>query len=167
VDIDNATAADALVRHLIATGRRRITMITGPRWLPCSWRMVDSYCAAMAEAGLPARIVPGGFDADDGRSGALHALARRPDTDAIFAVCDTVAFGALAALRGLGLQVPGDVAVAGFDDLPVAAWSEPALTTGTHPVRAIATAAATAVLHRDAVAPQTWYPSELVLRVSA
>ena len=167
VDIDNAGGAAAVVRHLLATGRRRIAMITGPGWLPCSWRMVDAYRSILGEAGLPARIVPGGFGAADGEAGALHALRRWPDTDAIFAVCDTAALGALAALRGLGVDTPGDVAVAGFDDLPVAAWSYPALTTATHPVRALATAAATAVLDGRPGPGHTWYPSELVLRASA
>lgn len=167
VDIDNAGGTAVVVRHLISTGRRRIAMITGPRWLPCSWRMVDAYSAAVQSAGMPVRIVPGGFAGSDGRSGALHALQRWPDTDAIFAVCDAAALGAIVALRELGVRVPGDVAVAGFDDLPVAEWSDPALTTATHPVRAIATAAAVAVLDDDPVPPHTWYPSELVLRASA
>ena len=167
VDVDNAAGASAVVRHLLATGRRRIAMITGPEWMPCSWRMVGAYQAALEEAGLPARIVHGGFGAVDGQEGALRALRRWPETDAIFAVCDAAALGAIAALRGLGVHVPGDVAVAGFDDLPVAAWSHPALTTATHPVRAIATAAATAVLEAGPRPPHTWYPSELVLRASA
>lgn len=167
VNIDNAGGAAAVVRHLLATGRRRIAMIAGPDWLPCSWRMVDAYRASVQEAGFPVRVVPGGFAADDGRQGALDVLGRWPDTDAIFAVCDAAALGAIAALRGLGVHVPGDVAVAGFDDLPVAAWSEPALTTATHPVRAIAAAATAAVLDRGPMPPYTWYPSELVLRASA
>ncbi|OZM79718.1 LacI family DNA-binding transcriptional regulator [Pseudonocardia sp. MH-G8] len=167
VDIDNAGGAAALVTHLIGTGRRRIAMVTGPRWLPCSERMVETYRAVLADAGLPARVVSGGFAAEDGLSGARHALHRWPDTDAVLAVCDAVALGAIAALRELGVQVPGDVAVAGFDDVPMAAWGFPALTTATHPVRAIATAAATAVLGGGAGPPQTWYRSELVLRASA
>ncbi|WP_211366794.1 LacI family DNA-binding transcriptional regulator [Pseudonocardia kunmingensis] len=167
VDIDNAGGAATMVAHLIGTGRRRIAMITGPRWLPCTSRMVEAYRATLREAGLPARVVPGGFAAEDGLVGARRALRRWPDTDAVLAVCDAVALGAIAALRELGVRVPGDVAVTGFDDVPMAAWGEPALTTATHPVRTIATTAATAVLGGEAVPPQTWYPSELVLRASA
>jgi DNA-binding LacI/PurR family transcriptional regulator len=167
VDVDNGGAAAAMVRHLVATGRRRIAMITGPRWMPCSWRMVDAYRDAVREAGASPRIVPGGFDAADGRAGALEVLRRWPDTDAIFAVCDATALGAVAALRGLGVRVPGDVAVAGFDDVPAAAWSGPTLTTATHPVRSIASAAAAAVLHAGDREPHTCFPSELVLRESA
>jgi DNA-binding LacI/PurR family transcriptional regulator len=167
VDVDNAGAAAAIMRHLLASGRRRIVMITGPRWMPCSWRMVEAYRAAVREAGAPERIVHGGFDATDGRACALEAMHRWPDTDAVFAICDATALGAIAALRGLGVQVPGDVAVAGFDDVPAAAWSGPALTTATHPVRTIASAAATAVLGGGSREPHTWFPSELVLRESA
>jgi DNA-binding LacI/PurR family transcriptional regulator len=165
VDVDNAGAATAMVRHLVEGGRRRIAMITGPRWMPCAWRMVDAYRDAVQEAGLPVRIVHGGFDAADGRAGAREALRRWPDTDAIFAVCDATAIGAATALRHLGVRVPGDVAVAGFDDVPAAEWS--ALTTATHPVRSIATAAAGALLERTLREPRTWFPSELVLRESA
>lgn len=94
-------------------------------------------------------------------------MRRWPDTDAIYAICHAAAFGALGALRSLGAHVPGDVAVAGFDDLPAAAWSGPALTTATHPVTRIATDAAVAVLRGGPAEPETLYPSELVLRESA
>lgn len=167
VDVENSSPSAAMVRHLVVTGRRRIAMITGPPWLPCSWRMVDAYRDEVREAGVPARIVHGGFSAADGRAGAVEALRRWPDTDAIFAICDAVALGAIAALRGLGAQVPGDVAVAGFDDLPAASWSAPMLTTATHPVRSIASAAATAVLEGGSREPHRWFPSELVVRESA
>jgi DNA-binding LacI/PurR family transcriptional regulator len=167
VDVDNGHAAAVIVGHLLASGRRRIAMITGPAWMPCSWRMTDAYRDAMAAAGLPVRLVPGGFGFEDGRVGAREVLRRWPDTDAVFAVCDATALGALSTLRELGVRVPGDVAVAGFDDVPMAAWSGPALTTATHPVEAIATDAASAVLTGRPMAPHTWHPSELVLRESA
>ncbi|GAA1297526.1 LacI family DNA-binding transcriptional regulator [Pseudonocardia xinjiangensis] len=166
-DVDNRAGAGAVVRHLHATGRRRIAMLAGPQWLPCSWRSAQVYSEVVQAAGLPVRVLPGDFGFENGRSGALEVLRRWPDTDAIFAICDAAALGAMAALRGLGVQVPGDVAVAGFDDLPVAAWSGPALTTATHPVTRIATGAATAVLAGAPAEGTTWYPSELVLRESA
>jgi DNA-binding LacI/PurR family transcriptional regulator len=166
-DVDNAAGSAAVVRHLHSSGRRHIAMLTGPSWLPCSWRSVEAYRRTVEAAGLPPRILPADFGFEDGRSGAVEALRRWPDTDAIFAICDAVAFGAMVALRGLGVDVPDDVAVAGFDDVPAAAWTGPALTTATHPVSRIAAAAATAVLTEAPVPPATWYPSELVLRESA
>jgi DNA-binding LacI/PurR family transcriptional regulator len=141
-------------------------MLTGPAWLPCAQRPVEAYRETVTAAGLPVRIVPGGFSSDCGRAAALEVMARWPDTDAIHAICDTAAFGAIGALRSLGVRVPGDVAVAGFDDVPAAAWSGPALTTATHPVDRIASDAAAALL-RGQAPPEVRYPSEIVLRESA
>jgi DNA-binding LacI/PurR family transcriptional regulator len=164
VDVDGAGATRRRVEHLVRSGRRRIAMITGPAWLPCTQRPVAAYRAAVAAAGLPVRLVPGGFCADDGATGAAAVLARWPDTDAIVASCDEVAFGALTTLRRCGRSVPGDVAVAGFDDVPAAELT--ALTTTTHPVEDIATAAVRAVLDRVRD-DERFFPSELVVRASA
>jgi DNA-binding LacI/PurR family transcriptional regulator len=166
-DVDNSRSAAALVRHLIGTGRRRIVMVVGPEWLPCAQRPVDAYRAVVRAAGLPERVLPGDFTVAAGRAGALEAIRRWPDTDAVFGICDATALGALAALRGLGVDVPGDVAVAGFDDVPFAALSVPTLTTATHPVERIAAAAAGAVLHSGRAPSSSAYPSTLVLRESA
>ncbi|MGR6320432.1 LacI family DNA-binding transcriptional regulator [Micromonospora soli] len=166
-DVDNAGGADAVLRHLYAGGHRRIVMITGPRWLACAERSVTAYRALMRAAGLPVRLVTGDFTAERGGRAALEALDRWPDTDAIYAASDATALGAIAALRGRGIGVPGDVAVAGFDDIPYAAVSSPALTTATHPVARIAGAAATAVLERRPAPPVTAFPSALVARESA
>ena len=165
-DVDNATGTTRVIEHLVTTGRRRIAMITGPPWLPCTQRALMAYRRAVAESGTPPRLAPGDFTAAHGESSANHIMTRWPDTDAIFALGDLAALGALAALRGSGVDVPGDVAVAGFDDIAFAALSHPGLTTTTNPVEAIAAAATTAVLDRQPSAPRTFYPSTLVLRAS-
>ncbi|CCH90841.1 Transcriptional regulator, LacI family [Modestobacter italicus] len=96
--------------------------------------------------------------------GAAEALRRWPDTDAVYGICDEVALGALQVLRAAGRQVPGDVAVAGFDDIPAA---EPTgLTTATHPVERIAGAAARSLLVGGTGGP-TYFGSDLVVRQSA
>ncbi|WP_422741889.1 LacI family DNA-binding transcriptional regulator [Micromonospora sp. WMMD754] len=166
-DVDNAAGAEAVLRHLHATGRRRIVMVTGPRWLVCAERSVTAYRGLMRAAGLPERVVTGDFTTARGGRAALEALRRWPEVDAVYAASDATAFGVIAALRGRGLRVPHDVAVAGFDDLPYAAVSSPPLTTATHPVDRIAAAAATAVLTRAPVAPTTAFASTLVTRESA
>jgi DNA-binding LacI/PurR family transcriptional regulator len=164
-DVDGVAVADASTTHLLRSGRRRIAMITGPRWLPCTRRPVAGHRAVMAAAGLPVRLVAGGFDQQAGVEGAREILARWPDTDAVIGSCDDVALGALAVLRQNGRQVPGDVAVAGFDDIPVARATD--LTTATHPVDLIATAAVRGALSGAAADGTVFFPSELVLRRSA
>lgn len=164
-DVDNGGATARVVAHLLAGGRRRIAMITGATWLPCVRRAVTAYQRVVAEAGCPARLVPGDFTAARGEVAALEVVARWPDTDAIHALGDLSALGALGALRRAGVAVPGDVAVAGFDDLAVAEPSR--LTTATHPVEEIAAGAVAAVLDRRRGRPEELYPSTLVLRDSA
>lgn len=166
-DVDNGGATTAMIHHMYATGRRRVAMVTGPRWMPCTQRPIDAYRAAAAEVGLPVRLVPGDFTAASGRAAVERILDRWPDTDAVFATSDAMALGAIAVLRGRGLDVPGDVAVAGFDDIPFAALSLPSLTTATHPVERIAAGAASAVLTGARVPPVTAYPSHVVTRETA
>ncbi|MEU5909734.1 LacI family DNA-binding transcriptional regulator [Micromonospora sp. NPDC047527] len=166
-DVDNASGAGDVLRHLYATGCRRIAMVTGPQWLPCSQRPVAAYRRLMHQAGLPERVLPGDFTAARGRVAANEAMRRWPDLDAIYAISDETALGVIAALRGGGVRVPGDVAVAGFDDIPLAGLTTPALTTASHPVGRIATAAAIAVLDSRPAAPVTVFPSALVARASA
>jgi DNA-binding LacI/PurR family transcriptional regulator len=164
-DVDNAGGGRRGTEHLIRSGRRRIAMITGPTWLPCSWRAVEAYRATVEAAGLPVRIVPGGFEAAHGEAGVATALARWPDTDAVLAICDDVALGVLRALRRAGRRVPEDIAVAGFDDLPIADATD--LTSGTHPVEAVAAAAVRGALTRAQPEGTRFFPSELVVRQSA
>lgn len=166
-DVDNRTGTDGVVRHLVSTGRRRIAMVTGPAWLPCGDRAVDAYRRVMHESGGETRVVPGDFTSARGAEAAVEIMARWPDTDAVFALSDLTALGVLDGLHALGVTVPSDVAVAGFDDIAFACLSRPALTTSTHPVEEIAAAAARAVLDRHDTDLVTCYPSTLVVRDSA
>jgi DNA-binding LacI/PurR family transcriptional regulator len=173
VDVDGAGGTATLARHLLATGRRHPVMVTGPEWLPCTHRPVRAYRDLMEQAGLPARTVEGGFSASAGRRSARQILARWPDTDAVLGWCDDCALGVLAELVDVGVQVPGDVAVTGFDDLPLASVMRPALTTATHPVAAIAAAATRLLLGPAAERARssswqetTWFASKPVLRAS-
>jgi DNA-binding LacI/PurR family transcriptional regulator len=165
-DVDNGGAATAILNHMYGTGRRRIAMVTGPAWLPCTARPVDAYRDLMAATGSPVRLVSGDFSAHSGHCAAAEIMRRWPDTDAVYAISDAPALGVLAALGGSGVDVPGDVAVAGFDDIPFAELSRPALTTASHPVSRIATAAAEAVLSGRPAPPVTSFASELIRRHS-
>ena len=166
VDVDAAAAATGLTAHLLATGRRRIAMLAGPSWLPCAERPVAAHRAAVRAGGLPERVLSADYTREGGRRGAVEALRRWPDTDALVAICDETALGAVQAVRALGRRVPEDVAVTGFDDLLVAQFSAPPLTTASHPVELIAARAAGTLLERDP-APVALFASELVLRQSA
>jgi DNA-binding LacI/PurR family transcriptional regulator len=166
IDVDNYVGARAIMCRLVESGRRRIAMVTGPRWMPCLDRMNEAYAQVMSAAGLPKRIVGGGFTADSGQTATNEVLRRWPDVDAIFAVCDATALGVIAELRARHIDVPLDVAVAGFDDTELAHYA--GLTTATHPVEAIAEAATRAVLHASATRPPDMYfPSHLVARQTA
>jgi DNA-binding LacI/PurR family transcriptional regulator len=135
VDVDNVHAADAMTAHLISIGRRRIGYITGaPRNVAAVDRLAG-YRRAMQRAGLATDdlVVEGDFNAASG----VTCAARLLDTgvDAIFAANDSTALGALETIRGRGLRVPEDVALAGFDDLEFAVQLDPPLTTVRQGVR--------------------------------
>jgi DNA-binding LacI/PurR family transcriptional regulator len=131
-------------RHLIELGHRRIAVIGGLPRLWSSQARVDGYRSAMLEAGLAVdeRLVcHEAMGVQGGRSQAtrLLSLAERPS--AIVAANDGQAFGVLQALRDLGLRAPEDLSVVGFDDVPVAAWAAPPLTTVRQPLAAMAATA--------------------------
>lgn len=164
-DVDSAAGVGVLLTHLYLLGRRRIALIAGPAWLAASAAPVAAYRELTRSAGLPARIVRGDFTSARGRVAARAVLRRWPDTDAIATVSDATALGALQALAGLGIRVPDDVAVTGFDDVPLASAVSPALSTATHPVEEIAAAAVRSALGE--VVPVTLFPSSPVFRATA
>jgi LacI family transcriptional regulator len=136
VSIDNYSAAYAMVAHLAACGHRSIGFITGPASNYEAQERLRGYRAALA-ALLPkakACVFDGDFSEQSGtRVGtALARQQRRPD--ALFAANDMMAIGAQIALQGAGIHVPNDIAVAGFDDIPVARYVTPALTTVRVPI---------------------------------
>ncbi|MBD7958194.1 LacI family DNA-binding transcriptional regulator [Microbacterium sp. Sa4CUA7] len=125
-------------RHLIDLGHRRIAAITGPDDMMCSLARVDGYRSAMNAAGLPidpAWIRFGDFHTGGGETHARALLAGPTPPTAIFAGSDLQALGAIAAARERGLSVPGDVSIVGYDDIPLAGWMSPQLTTVHQPLR--------------------------------
>jgi len=164
-DVDSAAGIGALVRHLYATGRRRIALVGGPRWLAAARAPHAAYAELMHAAGLPVRAVPGDFTTGRGRAAARQILGRWPDTDAVVAVSDATALGVLADLAARGVRVPADVALTGFDDIPLAGAVHPGLSTATHPVERIAAAAARAAL--SGTPADEVFASQPVLRATA
>lgn len=127
--IDNAAGAAAMVDHLVAAGRRAIVHIAGPAGNIDAEERRRGYAEAMARAGLRPHVVEGTFEQVSGAAAAQALLAGAERCDAIFAANDMMAIGALVALREAGVPVPGEIAVAGFDDVPLAQLVSPALTT--------------------------------------
>ncbi|MEU2792952.1 LacI family DNA-binding transcriptional regulator [Streptomyces sp. NPDC007100] len=130
VDTDNRDGARQAVRHLLARGRRRIAVITGPLDQTSAQDRLDGYLDALAPAAPDPRLIAdGGFTAAGGERAMARLLAAAPDLDAVFACSDLMASGALRTLRAHGRRVPQDVGVVGYDDLDPAAWTDPPLTT--------------------------------------
>jgi len=136
-------------RHLLALGHRRIGVVSGPENVMCARARLDGYRAAMDEAGVPVdpRVIRyGNFHVQEGTFEG-RALLRLPDRPtAIFAGNDLQALGVYQAAREAGLHIPEDLSVVGFDDLPVASWVGPPLTTVRQPLVQMAMAAARLVL---------------------
>ena len=147
----NYDSAQALTKYLIERGHRRIAVIAGhPHSYPTIMRL-KGYQAAIAEAGvvLPPEYVRYGdweFDSGIERTRELLACPQRPT--AIFAMNDLMAAGCIRALSEAGLRVPGDMAVAGFDNREIARYLNPPLTTVALPTAEIGVRAAKRILAR-------------------
>ncbi|WP_022688167.1 LacI family DNA-binding transcriptional regulator [Sphingomonas phyllosphaerae] len=127
--IDNRTGAAAMVAHLVERGARRIVHVSGPAGnVDADERRAGAEQAAAA-AGVALHVEGGDFRERSGAIVAECVAAGTLEADAIFAANDMMAIGALMALRRAGVDVPGQVLVAGFDDIPLARLVSPALTT--------------------------------------
>lgn len=120
--VDNAGGVDAMVRHLVATGRRRIAHIAGPPGNMDADERLAAFRDAMRRHTGEADplVLPGDFTEEAGAAAARALVGGGMRADAVFAANDMMAIGCLLALREAGTAVPGQVAVAGFDDIPVA-----------------------------------------------
>ncbi|HTW07805.1 MAG TPA: LacI family DNA-binding transcriptional regulator [Acidimicrobiales bacterium] len=149
VGATNWSGGLAATKHLVDLGHRRIGVITGPPQLQCSRARLDGYRSALETAGLSVDdqfVRLGDFRVKAGywQAKILFNLAERPT--AIFAGNDLSALGVLRAARECGLRVPEDLSVVGFDDIPLAEWSTPALTTVRQPLTEMAAVAVNTLL---------------------
>ena len=135
--------------HLLDLGHRRIAIVSGPEDVLCSRARVAGFRFAHDEAEIPVDqglVRYGNFSVEAGYQHGTELLARADRPTAIFAGSDMQALGVLRAARRLGLDVPRQLSVVGYDNLPVAAWTDPALTTVNQPLRDMAIAAARMLL---------------------
>ncbi len=135
-DVDNVAGAYLAVTHLVRLGRRRIALITGPSGSLAAEDRKRGYLDALQERRLSideALIIHGDFTETSSHQAMQGLLPHEPD--AVFVASDSMALGALRALREAGKRVPDEVAVVGFDDMPQAATADPPLTTIRQPIQ--------------------------------
>ncbi|MGJ3647981.1 LacI family DNA-binding transcriptional regulator [Sphingomonas sp. GlSt437] len=169
VFIDNEAAAAAMTRHLLALGHTRIGFIAGHPSYATSAQRLEGYGAALREAGLaldPALVVTGNYDFASGAAQGEALLALPDPPTAIFASSDDMAAGVLAAAHRRGLDLPGELSVAGFDDTALAGYVWPPLTTIRQPTRDMAFAAADLLLGGEGETERREIGYELVVRAS-
>ncbi|WOS39438.1 LacI family DNA-binding transcriptional regulator [Xanthomonas rydalmerensis] len=139
VHIDNAAAARAVMEHLYGLGHARIAVVGGPPDNPLHQQRLEGVQASgKAHRRLRSlTVVPGDFSVESGHAAAMVLLGRTPAPTAIFCFSDQMALGALAACRDLGIRVPDDLSIVGFDDLASSSYLTPPLTTIRQPMREI------------------------------
>jgi LacI family transcriptional regulator len=134
----NREGGASAARHLLDIGRHRPLVVMGPRSMGCSRERLVGFAEVYREAGITieaAHIVDGEFTFEAGRASVYGALTAGTAFDCVFAHNDLSAAGALRAIHDGGLRVPDDVAIVGFDDVPLATYTEPTLTTVHQPLR--------------------------------
>jgi LacI family transcriptional regulator len=131
MSVDNHAGAYAMVEHLASLGHRHIAFISGPEDNFEAQNRLHGYRDAMAALlpGVPVQILEGEFTDNSGYLAGQHLLQLEQRPDAVFAANDMMAIGCLSALHEAGLRVPEDIALAGFDDIPLARYITPKLTT--------------------------------------
>ena len=172
---ENAAGAEALARAMVALGHRTFAVLAGPRGLLTARDRLEGFHAGLAAWSVPldaARVIHGAFSRDGGYEAMSAILAAgEPLPDCVFAVTDVMALGALARLRAGGLQVPADIALAGFDDIGTLRDVYPPLTTVRLPLKRMGEMAANLVLSEPADAARDHprvipVPGEVILRDS-
>lgn len=176
VRADSKAGARDLGRLLVSLGHRTMAVLTGPRDVPTADDRATGFRRAVAEAGglPPPRVHRGAFSIESGRVMARRALAARPRPTALFAANNFIAIGALHAFDEMGVRVPEDVAVVGFDDLPPAMVTFPFLTVAAQPAEEMGRRSVALLLERlsgrrDPGQPfeEVVLPTQLVVRRSS
>ena len=150
VTIQNFRGARDMVGHLTSLGHRRIAIIKGAAGNYDAAERLRGYRTALREAGvMPVRALElnGDFTEAGGYAATLRLLASSPRPTAIFAANDSMAIGALSALRESSVRVPEDMAVAGFDDIPLAHYMDPPLSSVRVPISDLGARAVEILLH--------------------
>jgi DNA-binding LacI/PurR family transcriptional regulator len=170
VCVDQAAGAAAVTRHLLQLGHRTVVHVAGPlEWLEAEARL-EAWRAALVEAGAPVpEVLAGDWSPRSGYE-AGRQLSTRDDVTAVFVANDQMALGLLRAFQEAGIDVPGQVSVAGFDDIPEAAYFCPPLTTVRQDFAEVGRRSISLLLDQldtgRAGAPRVVAPATLVVRAS-
>ncbi len=166
VGSDHVQTALLATRHLLGLGHRRVATVTGSGGRQVTAQRLKGYRAALKEACVefdPALVESGFWEADGAYEATLRLLDRAPEVTGVYAQNDTMALGVLSALHERGLGVPGDCAVVGCDDIPIAAHTIPPLTT-VH-ISFFETGETAVRLLLDLIARETVEPRRILLPV--
>jgi LacI family transcriptional regulator len=170
INVDNYGGALAMARHLVGLGHRRIAMITGGAVNFDARERLRGFHAAVAESpGVEGVVAPGDFTEAGGYRAALELVGRADRPTAIFCANDSMAVGAISAVRAAGLRVPEEVAVAGFDDIPIGRYLSPSLSSVSVDVNRLGARAVELLCHAiagDAPPAQELLQTRLVVRRS-
>jgi DNA-binding LacI/PurR family transcriptional regulator len=170
VDVDQIGGVVKAVQHLLDSGRKRIATIAGPQDMVAGVDRLTGYRQALKDSDRRSIVALGDFTRESGARGMRQLLDDDPKLDAVFIASDLMAHGALRALHEVGRRVPDDVAVIGFDDIEMARYTEPPLTTVRQPIQQIGRELARHLLRQVAgeeTEPVVLLPTELVIRESA
>ncbi|HEV8609445.1 MAG TPA: LacI family DNA-binding transcriptional regulator [Thermoanaerobaculia bacterium] len=151
IHVDNYGGALAMVRHLIGLGHRRIAHLSGPAGNRDAAERLRGYRDAMRTVSRHLAkdlVIDGDFREEAGYRAGPQLLDRKDPPTAVFAANDSMAIGLLAAFQESGVRVPGDVAVTGFDDIPIARFTTPALSTVRVPIAELGSKATRRLLQR-------------------
>ena len=173
VDVDNVGGARMATQYLVRLGHSRIATIAGPRNMAPAQDRLDGFRSVLSahRTPLPEEFVEEADFTEAGGRDAMSRLLRHRPT-AVFVASDSMAFGAVRAIKDAGLRIPEDISVVGFDDIPSAESLEPALTTVRQPIEALGELAVEQLIDRlegpseDPVIPRIILPTELVVRHS-
>lgn len=167
ITIDNAGGAAEVVRHLAAAGHGCIAFLSGPGDNADAEQRRRGYVAAVRRAGGTPIEIQGNFTEESGYEAAKQFVRLSPRPTAVFAANDAMAIGALSALSEAGLRVPRDVAVAGFDDIPISRFLSPPLTTVKVPIADLGRRGFETLLHATAGTRNLKLKTTLVVRRSS
>jgi LacI family transcriptional regulator len=165
VRCDSEQGAYRLTRLLLDLGHRQIALLNGPAGVSTSEDRAVGYLRGMREAGLAPQLAYGSFTVESGGAMTRKALKMQPCPTALIAGNNFIAIGALKAIRNAGLEVPDDVALVGFDDLPAAMIIEPFLTVADQPAYEMGCQAAE-LLFKRLSGEQVDPPHEILLPIN-